>query len=347
MRPDLARKPRVLNLEPAKCEIQIKWVTASERWHNVRELVNERLYLGIEIGGTKLQVVLGNDHANIIDRRRYGVDRSAGGAGIRNQIGQAVTDFLRNHRISAVGVGFGGPVDWRSGKISCSYHVEGWSDFELGQWIGEISQAPVIVDNDANTAALAEAVKGTGQGRSPVFYMTLGSGIGGGLIVQEEIYRGAIPGEAEIGHVRLDKSGRILESRCSGWSVDQRIREAVSRNKDSVLASLVEANPGGEARHLRKAIETGDALAVEILEQTAEDLGFALSHTTHLMHPEVIIIGGGLSLMGEILREAIQRHLRRFIMDAFAPGPDVRISTLGEDVVPIGALLLARKVVSG
>ncbi len=304
--------------------------------------LKEALYVGVEIGGTKLQVVLGNVHANIIDRRRFKVDKKAGGAGIRQQIAKAVDDYSHKHRISAVGIGFGGPVDWRTGKICLSHHIEGWSDFELSSWMREIIRVPVRVDNDANTAALAEAVQGAGIDSNPVFYVTLGSGVGGGLVVNKKIYHGAVPGEAEIGHLRLDKSGAIVEKRCSGWAVDARIREAIEKEPDSHLAKLTRANPGAESKHLARALESGDVLARKILDETTEDLAFALSHVVHLAHPEMIILGGGLSLMGEIFRLSVERQLPRFLMDAFKPGPTIRIASLQEDVVPIGALLLAK-----
>lgn len=298
--------------------------------------------MGVEIGGTKLQVVLGNVHANIIDRRRFTVDKKAGGAGIRKQIEQAIDDYQQKHRISAVGIGFGGPVDWRTGKICLSHHIEGWSHFELSSWMRDLARVPVRVDNDANTAALAEAVLGVGASSNPVFYVTLGSGVGGGLVVDKEIFHGAIPGEAEIGHLRLDKAGAIVEKRCSGWAVDERIRTAIPREPDSPLAQLVGTSSSAEARHLGKAIELGCPLAKRILNETTEDLAFALSHVVHLAHPEIIILGGGLSLMGEVFRTSVQQHLPRFLMDAFKPGPTVRIAGLAEDVVPLGALLLAK-----
>lgn len=304
--------------------------------------MNERLYLGIEIGGTKVQVVLGNDHADIIDRRRFNVEKKAGGAGIRNQIAQAVDDFQHKHRISGVGVGFGGPVDWRTGHVALSHHIEGWADFELVPWLRELARAPVRVDNDANAAALGEACAGAGKEFNPVFYVTLGSGVGGGLVVDKEIYHGAIPGEAEIGHVRLDKTGTIVEKRCSGWALDARIRAAIATQPDSALAKLIGKTNGAEALHLPKAIAAHDALAIRLLDETAEDLAFALSHVVHLCHPEIIILGGGLSLMGEILSNAVKKHLPRFLMDAFKPGPQVRIAALQEDVVTVGALLLAK-----
>jgi glucokinase len=233
-------------------------------------------------------------------------------------------------------------VDWRTGKICCSHQIEGWSEFELGVWLRGLTSVPVRVDNDANTACLGEALRGAGQGRNPVFYVTLGSGVGGGLVEDGRVYHGATPGEAEIGHVRLDKGGTIVEERCSGWAVDRRIREAI-KNSDGKLGQLCRGMSAGEARHIAGAIHEGDPVAVRILEETAEDLAFGLSHVVHLCHPEVIVIGGGLSLVGEPLRAAIEAALPRFVMDAFHPAPKVALAALGEDAVPTGALLLAKQ----
>src|SRR6266478_3874632 len=181
-------------------------------------------FAGIEIGGTKLQLVLGDKEANIIERRKFAVELGKGAAGIRRQIEQGVAELIGRHKPEAIGVGFGGPVDWKNGRICRSHQIEGWSEFELGEWLSQLTGAKVFVDNDANLAALAEARQGAGVGLNPVFYVTLGSGVGGGLVVDGQIYHGAKPGEAEIGHVRLDREGTIGESRCSGWAVDANIR---------------------------------------------------------------------------------------------------------------------------
>lgn len=305
-------------------------------------------YIGIEIGGTKLQLVAGDAGGRIIDRRRLDVVKARGGAGIRDQIAETLPRLIANYAPAAIGVGFGGPVDHATGRIAKSHQIEGWSEFELGEWLHEQTGLPVRVDNDANVAALGEALAGAGRGLNPVFYVTLGSGVGGGLVVDGRIYHGAKPGESEIGHVRLDKTGVIVEQRCSGWAVDRRIREAVAKEPDSELARLVNnvlpaacRQSGGEARHLKPALAVGDALAQRILDETAVDLAFALSHVVQLMHPATIVIGGGLSLVGEPLRAAVETHLRRFIMEVFGAGPTVQLAALGEDAVPMGALLLA------
>lgn len=301
------------------------------------------MYLGIEIGGTKLQLVHGNAEGQILERRKLAVEPGRGAAGIREQIEQALPGLLGPAgALKATGVGFGGPVDWKSGRICRSHQIEGWSEFDLAGWLRGLTGKPVIADNDANVAALGEACRGAGRGFDPVFYVTLGSGVGGGLIREGSIYHGAPPGEAEIGHVRLDRQGTIVESRCSGWAVDARIRELNRVRPESVLTRLCEGSTGGEAKHLRAAIEQGDTAARRLLGAVAEDLAFGLSHVVHLFHPQIVILGGGLSGVGDRLRAAVEEALRGFVMEAFAPGPVVALAALGEDAVPAGALELAR-----
>ena len=124
-------------------------------------------YLGIEIGGTKLQLVVGDDSAKIIERRHLAVDRAKGGAGIREQIKATLAELIPAKKPAAVGVGFGGPVDWKTGEICRSHQIEGWADFKLGGWLQSLSGLPVRVDNDANTGTLGEALHGAGVGFNP------------------------------------------------------------------------------------------------------------------------------------------------------------------------------------
>lgn len=305
----------------------------------------DKHYLGIEIGGTKLQVVLGDWDAAVIRRCRMEVDEAKGATAIMANVEGAIEEVLAEHEACAVGVGFGGPVDFETGKISMSYQVAGWGEFEIGRWLEKLTGLPVGVDNDANTAALGEAHKGIGRGYRRVFYVTLGSGMGGGMILDGEIYHGAKPGEAEVGLMCFDKSGASVESHCCGWAVDKKIRQYVARSRGSVLANLVGSQTAGEAKYLLRAMEQFDAGAQAIFEETAEDLAFALSLAAHLFHPEVIVLGGGLSQIGEPLRAAVASHLPRFMTEAFKPGPEVKMTALGEEAVCVGALLLARKAV--
>jgi glucokinase len=250
--------------------------------------------------------------------------------------------LLRDSNVAGIGVGFGGPVDWKTGKISRSHQIEGWSEFDLNGWLTTQSGLKVAVENDGNVAALGEAIHGAGKNFNPVFYTTLGSGVGGGLVLNGKIYHGATPGEAEIGHVRLDRTGTTVESRCSGWAVDQRIRKLKTTNPDSVLVHLAQADTRGEARHLSEALKQADPVARNLLAEIAQDLAFAFSHVVHLFHPEIIVIGGGLARVGEPLRLEIQNQLPKFLMEVFLPGPKISLAALGDDTVPIGALELIR-----
>jgi glucokinase len=299
-------------------------------------------FLGIEIGGTKLQIVAGTAQGKIVHRWRAIADRARGGAGICQQIAQGLSQMQKELAPRAIGVGFGGPIDSRTGRVATSHQVEGWEGFELRKWLAEQSGLPVATENDSNTAALAEATLGAGAGMNPVFYFNLGSGVGGGFVVDGRIYHGLPPGEAEFGHVRLDKSGATVESCCSGWALDRLIRQSMVEHSQSRLAQLIGHDPpGGEARHLSTALRENDPVAVQILSEVSDNLALALSHVIHLLHPEVLVLGGGVALLGEPLRAAVAEALPKYVMDVFLPAPPVRLATVAEDAVPAGALLLA------
>src|SRR6478735_7803432 len=286
-------------------------------------------FLAIEIGGTKLQLFAGTGGGEIVERLRFSVDRSRGAEGIRLQIEAALPGIIEKWQPRGIGVGFGGPVRWKSGEILRSHHVEGWTDYPLAGWLTRQTGIPASIENDANVAGLGEARHGAGRDYQNVFYITLGTGVGGGMVNAGRIYHGATPGEVEIGHVRLDREGMIVENRCSGTAMDQRILREIQAHADSALALLVrQSPPGGEARHLRAAIAAGDRLAESIVAEHAETLAFALSHVVHLLHPEIIVLGGGLSLVGEPLRERVAAALPRHLMGAFLPGPHVALAEL-------------------
>jgi len=301
----------------------------------------ESVFVGIEIGGTKIQVVTGDGKASIIGRQRFVANPVRGAEGIREQIASALANIAKRKQIAAIGVGFGGPFNRETGRACCSHQVAGWDDFPLQAWLGEqAGGTPLSIENDGNTAALGEALAGAGQGQSPVFYVTLGSGIGGGLVIDGSIFHGHSMTEAEIGYVRLNPAGDTLESRCSGWAVDRRLREYAAGNPDSPLARRLDGGRG-EARHLAKAMADGDTGAKAIFDETCAGLALGLSHVVHLVNPQAILLGGGLSLIGEPLRSGVEAALGQATMDVLKPGPSVRLASLGEDAVPVGALLLA------
>lgn len=303
----------------------------------------KELLLGIEIGGSKLQLGAANSPGSIVRRQRLLVKPGESALDICGHIATALRAW-QGTRWQAAGVGFGGPVDWKNGRIHCSHQVTGWESMDICSWLSDLIDAPVAIDNDANVAALAEVCHGAAAGCSPVFYTNSGSGVGGGLVIDGEIYHGAPPGEAEFGHLRLTPSGATVEDCCSGWAVDRKVREHCARCPCGVLAGLVAQAPGREARHLKAALLAGDAAAKGILDETASTLAFALSHVVHLFHPAIVLLGGGLALIGEPWRESVAKALPQHLTREFLPGPEIRLAALGEDIVPTGALLLAASI---
>ena len=312
--------------------------------------------LGIEIGGTKLQVVVGNAAGQITRRFRHAIDPIQGANGILAQLDTFFSQLAQPPK--SIGVGFGGPVNWQTGRIATSHQIGGWAGFDLAGWLHErVPTASIRVENDANVAALGEARMGVATGFTNVFYVTLGSGVGGGMVLNGQIYHGASPGEAEIGHLWLvppgestpgeSTPGQTIEQTISGWAIDRQIRELLPQlPTDSALRLFVEKAhtegvTGGEARFLHPAYEASDPVARMLIGQIGSVAALGLSHVVHLFHPDAIVLGGGLSLIGEPLRAAVRQALPRFVMKAFQPAPLVLLAKLGEDAVPVGALCLA------
>ena len=297
--------------------------------------------LGIEIGGTKLQLVTGTSEGKILDRQQLAVDPTGGGEEVRAQIAATFERLRTRLDWCSVGVGFGGPVDWRTGQICCSHHLVGWNDFPLGDWLREKTGLPVAMDNATNVAAYAEATSGAGAGANPVFYTNSGSGVGGGCIVNGAVYHGVPPGEAELGLLRYDRDGTSVEERCSGWALDRMVGNAAQADPDTLLAAEARKTPTHQAAALGPALAGGCPAAAGIVAQAGDALAFALSHVVHLFHPQAIVLGGGVALLGEPWRAAVADALTKYVVEAYRPAPEVLLTALGELAVPRGALLLA------
>lgn len=324
------------------------------------------MYLGIEIGGTKLQLGVGPDDGKLRGLWRGAVDVAAGPEGIRRQIVAAMPELLEKGGIErgelrGVGIGFGGPVDDATHTVIKSHQIEGWDNYPLADWISEVVGLPAILGNDADVAGLAEALHGAGKGLSPMFYITIGSGIGGGFIINGEIYRGCGRGAAEIGHLRyLDfhvadegcgmKTEGILEDVASGWALSNMaaIRCWSGSGRQSLLLQLV----NGESQFITteqvaQAAAQGDEFAKSILNDAWRLLAEAICSVITLLCPRRIVIGGGVSLMGDtLLFEPLRRLVTERVFKPFAGLTDIVPAALGEEVVVHGAIALARKRLS-
>jgi glucokinase len=320
------------------------------------------MYLGIEIGGTKLQLGLGDGDGVLHALWRGMVAPPDGADGIRRQITQAIPELLANAKrnrdeLRGVGIGFGGPVDDATRTVIQSHQIAGWDGFPLADWIADLVGVPAVLGNDADVAGLAEALFGAGKGLSPIFYITIGSGIGGGLIINGEIYRGCGRGAAEIGHLRFDVqltesagTSMKLEGLASGWAIDSFARSEADLpgNEGSLLLELVKGKVEEiTAKEVAAAAAQGDNLAKSILSRPRKMLATAITQVIVLLCPRRIIIGGGVSLMGqELLFQPLRSDVGAALsyqFPAFMRCYDIVPASLGEEVVIHGALALARK----
>jgi glucokinase len=340
------------------------------------------MFLGIEIGGTKIQLGVGNgDGPELAELVRTDVVAGDGAAGILVQIEREVARLLQRHRVSRIGVGFGGPVDPATGRVIKSHQIDGWDDFALATWCRRTFGIEAAIDNDCNVAALAEARWGAGADRSPVFYVTVGTGVGGGLIADGRIYGADRPAVAEIGHLRpgllADRPDATVESIASGWGIaaaaQARLSGDVSRSlttllrtDDSVrtrlemeqrlkdldqadeefaadLLSRCDADPDRlTAKMVAQAASEGNEIAAEILQHAIQTLGWAIAQTITLMAPRVVVVGGGVSLMPtHLFLQPLRREVERYVFPPLAGTFQLARAKLGEAVVVHGAIALA------
>ena len=298
-------------------------------------------YLGIEIGGTKLQVGVGPDDGRLRGLWRGAVDLAAGPEGIRRQIIEAVPIALgeaglTRDQVRGVGIGFGGPVDDNTRTVIKSHQIEGWDDFPLADWISDAVELPAVLGNDADVAGLAEATHGAGKGLSPIFYMNIGSGIGGGLIIDGEIYRGVGRGAAEIGHLlmNVDDDDFTLEQVASGWGIEHRYVGHTSSTSRVRVPEIF---------RLANEVTISYSPAGHIVSGATNCLARALCHVITLLCPRRIVIGGGVSLLGDQLFEPIRGQVAEMCFRPFAGLTDIVPAALGEEVVVHGAIRLARQ----
>lgn len=276
--------------------------------------------LAIDIGGTKFSMALFQD-GHLIERHCEATRREGGRTWMMEQIVGIAKVWQQGAGFERCGVGFGGPVDFATQRVTVSNVVADWKDFPLSASLERELSAPVVMDNDGNLGALGEAVYGAGVGCDPLFYMTISTGIGGGLIADGKIYRGADSFAAEVGHITVRPGGPRCA--CGGEGCLERICSGTG----------IEADNGKPAKEL-----LADAAFVP---RYVVDLAAGLKSVIMLLNPARIVIGGGISKAGEALFGPLNAELRRQITSWSRARIDVVPAKLGDDSVLYGALALA------
>ena len=307
-------------------------------------------YLGIEIGGTKLQLGIGTAKDRQLEALvRAEVEAKRGASGILAQIEQLGRGLLERHPIERIGVGFGGPVDVTTGRITKSHQLAGWEDVPLTERLEGWFSRPACVDNDCNVAALAEATLGAGRTVSRVFYVTVGTGIGGGYVVDGQLQGNRRPAIAEIGHLRPGTGAvsaqATVESVASGWGIADQVQVAMRQRDDSAAGELLALCDGQAAsltaRQIAMAAEQGNEIAMAAYAQAIRVLGWAIAQMVTLLAPEMVVVGGGVSLVGDRFFTPLRQWAAEYVFPPLADTFSIVPAELGEEVVVHGALMLA------
>ncbi|MGE3817923.1 MAG: ROK family protein [Isosphaeraceae bacterium] len=326
--------------------------------------MNDLLRLGVEIGGTKLQLALGPGDGSIVALERQVIVPENQAAAILNQILSSYGALLHkaginSTQVDAAGIGFGGPVNSQQGVVTLSHHVAGWERFPIASWFREnLGITRVALENDADVAGLGEARFGAGQGISPLLYLTVGSGIGGGLILNGKIYRGAGAGAIELGHLWVtdrfnsDQGVVTLEAAASGWAIASEARRVAERllaegRNQWIVLKLAGGDPAAiETTHIAEAAKGGDRQSRLLLDKAVHAMALGLGQAVTILAPRRIILGGGVSLIGEELwLGPIRKQLDACVFPPFRGTFDLVGASLGEEVVLQGALALAKDLV--
>jgi glucokinase len=308
--------------------------------------------LGIEIGGTKLQLGVGlADGGPLVALARRSIVAAEGAGRILDQIVEAASSLVEAYPIQRVGIGFGGPVAAAEGKVLKSHQVAGWDGFPLVAWCRERLGLPARLGNDCDVAALAEARWGAGRGKTSVLYVTVGTGIGGGLVLGGRLYGTQRPAVAEIGHLRpgldAESPDQTVESLASGPAIARVASTLAQQVADAADARDLYQRTAGDlsqltAREVAQAAEAGNRLAQQALDQACRALGWAIAQAVTLVAPQVVVVGGGVSLIGEErFFEPVRMYARRYVFPPLADTLQVVPAALGEEVVVHGALALA------
>jgi glucokinase len=311
------------------------------------------MFLGIEIGGTKLQLGVGTgDGPPFAAFRRLDVDATRGAAGILEQIDRTGRELMRESPFRAIGFGFGGPINGPAGIVTTSHQVTGWDNFPLASWCDKTFGVPTFLGNDCDMAALAEALFGAGRGKRSVFYVTVGTGVGGGLVLDGQLFGSNRPAIAEIGHLRpgLDavEASQTIESIASGRGIETTIRELIAqrRSSDAAGAELLELCQNDpqqlSGKMTAEAAEAGNVLAMKAMDRACQALGWGIAQVITLLAIEVVIVGGGVSLAGEnVFFAPLRRYVDRYVFPPLQSSYQIVPAQLGEEVVVHGAVAMA------
>ena len=302
---------------------------------------------GVDVGGTTIKMGLFDVDGNVLDKWEIVTRTENGGVNVLPDIAKAVEDKMAEKSIvkdevAGVGVGVPGPVDSK-GIVHRCVNL-GWDEFNVNDKLSELVGMPVMAGNDANVAALGEMWKGGGQGHNDLVVVTLGTGVGGGIIINGKMLTGANGAGGEIGHIHVQDgepdtcgcgNSGCLEQYASATGIVRIAKRVLAKTEQTTVLNTDSVT----AKDVWDAVKAGDAVAIEVAEQFGKYLGEGLAAIAGVINPEAFVIGGGVSKAGEVLLSYVEKNYKPVV---FHGSRDVKftLATLGNDAGIFGAAKL-------
>ena len=310
--------------------------------------------VGIDIGGTKLATVVADKNGNILQKVRKSTESEKGPRHTVQLLLEMVNEAidlaaLRRKDISGIGVSCGGPLDTKTGIIYSPPNLPGWDALPLKEMIESEFAIPTVIENDANASALAETQFGGGRGYDYVLYMTMSTGIGGGIVANGEIYHGANDSAGEVGHQILVPDGPrcgcgqhgCLEALCSGPSIARRAQEAIENQPHTKILALADGQIDRvRSEHVLQAARDGDALGMALVEETAYYMGWGIANLVNILNPEIVLLGTIAVAAGDLLLDPIRRTVTEMAMQRPLEAVKIMPAELGDSIGDLAAISL-------
>jgi glucokinase len=311
--------------------------------------------IGIDLGGTNIKSGVVDAGGELVYRTSIETQAEGGFEHVFARLVQLVSDLidaanLTREDVLAIGYGTPGPMSHSEGIIYASPNMPGWENIPMRARFSDATGLPVTLENDANVAAYGEFVAGAGREISHMVMLTLGTGIGGGIIIDRNLVRGAFDNAGEIGHAIVVPNGRAcpcgqlgcLERYASANAVAERSVEALENGEQSILRERVDGGEKLTSADVARAAREGDRLARRIWDETCMYLAAGCVTIQHMLNPELIVLGGGLVGAGDQLLTPVREQFQRQTWKIADDQPRVEFATLGDDAGVIGAAALAR-----
>ena len=309
------------------------------------------LIVAVDIGGTHIRVAVYEPNS-IIPLEHHRTRSQASRVGVYDRLVKAIETVWPKEKVDAIGMASPGPLDPHTGTILATPNIPEWQNFPLAEKLCKQFGVPVYLDNDANMAGLAEWQYGAGQSHQDLVYLTISTGIGGGVISNGHLLQGFRGMAAELGHMIIDADGPVcgcgyhghVESFSSGPAIARYVNEQISLGQKSTI----QPSPNLNARDVADAALQGDLLAISAFERAGRYLGIGVANYLAIFDPSILIFGGGVSQVGDLLFKPFEESLRKHTFHPhYLDNLIITKAALGDDAGLLGALALARMQLQG